>query len=818
MGEGATFGVMLRRYRIAAGLSQEALGEQAGLTAQAISALERGLRRVPYRDTVTMLAAALALSAGESAALEATITRRRGPIISRPLQPLRLLPVAPTPLLGREAEIAAVLTLLHRADVRLLTLTGAGGVGKTRLALVVAQTITPMFAHGVCCVGLAPVAAAADVTGTIARAIGVRESANRSVVESITGYLHDKQLLLVLDNCEHVLTAMPAIATLLAACPRLKVLATSRAALHLRGEQRYPVPPLALPGPATIASAEDLAPYAATALFVARAQAVAPDFAPGREEAIAIATICRRLDGLPLAIELAAARSTLLPPLELLARLERRLPLLTDGPDDLPERHRTLHATLTWSYELLPDAAQAVFRQLAVFSGGCTLVAAEAVGALAVAGGPTVLDLVGVLVDHSLAVRESGHTTRFAFLETVREFAQTQLVQCGEAEAARARHARYFLALAEAAEPALWGGSEQRGWLERLAEDHDNLRAALTWAIGGGDAELGLRLVIPLGWFWFVRGHAAEGRQWLEQALAATPTASAAVRAPALNHLGGLAIQQGDHVGAALLLEESLMLFRSLGDARWIAFTLFRLGQAVRYQGDWQRALTLFEESLTLSARWGEGAIGFRGLALVHLGMLLMDRGDHRRCTGLMEEALALGLQREDRVAIGSALIGQGWIALYSDNGRAETLLDEALTLFRELEHYNGTADALIGLGWVHLHRGDYTHGEALFRECLAVSYAHGGYAHVADNLAGLGAAAAQGGETVRAAQLFGAAERLREIAGPSFYPSGAIYECQLAVTRVQLDEAAWEAAWTRGRNLRLERVVSDVEEESARG
>src|SRR5215204_2591358 len=707
------------------------------------------------------------------------------------------LPVQPTPLVGRERELEEVLALLRSSHVHLLTLTGPGGTGKTRLGLQAAAELTDELEDGVFFVALAPIAAPALVAPTIARTLGLTESGNQPPEELLKGYLRDRQTLLVLDNFEQVLESASLLDEVLSAAPDLKLLITSRTPLRLYGEHEFPVEPLSVPDPKSLPPVESLNQYEAVRLFVERARAVRPDFSLTEENAPAVVEICARLDGLPLAIELAAARIKLLPPRAMLSRLGNRLRLLTGGARNLPERQRTLRSTIEWSYELLDEGERILFARLAVFSGGSTLEAMEAVcdpqGDLPV----DTFEGVSSLLDKSLLRREEGQggEPRFVMLETIHEYASERLEEQRVAESIKRAHAEYSLALAEEAEPGLWG-PEDAAWLDRLEQEHDNMRAALSWSLEYEEAELALRLGGALRWFWRTRGYHGEGRRWLEAVLGKDWGAAAEARARALEGVGWLASDQGDLDRAQAAAEEGLKLTTEagLGDVVVADFQNV-LGEAVgRQRGDYEWAAELLEESLALHRE----ARDTRGVAwsLGNLANASGDRGDHERAKELYEEGLALSRELGGAELLGAYLISLGYVFLLEgDLERATALNEEAVELYRKRGHRGRLQAALDNLGWAALVRGDHQRAEALHEESLMLCKELGDKLIGSESIEGLACAAAAKGEAERAAILFGAAEALREAVGYQQTPrERSLREPYLTTARSRVGEAAWRS------------------------
>jgi predicted ATPase len=706
------------------------------------------------------------------------------------------LPTWLTPLVGRQREIAEVQGILGADEARIVTLTGPGGTGKTRLAIAAADGLAERFRDGVWFVDLAPLADPSLVASTIAAALGLRERASETVSDGLRGHLEPREALLVLDNFEQVLGAAPLVAELLTACPRLHVLATSREPLRIRGEREYPVSPLPLPD--------------AIALFVARARAVKPGFAAGDEAEPVVAEICARLDGLPLAIELAAARARLLPPGAMLARLERRLQLVTSGARDLPARQQTLRRTLDWSHDLLSPEEQQLFARLAVFVGGRTLEAIEAVcnhdGALA----DGVLDGVDSLVGKNLLRQEEGADgePRLLFLETIHEYARERLAASGEAAVLGRAHAGYFLALAEAAKPELTGPDQER-WLARLMEEHDNLRAALAWARDEGESELWLRLAGALWRFWELRFHLREGRAWLEGALAADEGAPSAVRARALNGAANLTWLQGDLAHGAAWQEEALALFRAAGDRLGTAWALNDLANIVDEQGEFTRAAALYEESLVLSREIG--AAWEEACALHNLGLMANRVEDYPRAAALLDDAVVRWARLGDEVARARSLDAASQVARrQGDLDRALALGEEGLTLRRRFGDRNGVAVSLANLGWTMLERGDGPAAAASFREALPLHLEAGHRQRIAGCLTGLATLAAGQGRPAQAARLLGAADELDRAVGAVRSPARQRrHERLVADVAAALPGDAFAAAWAAGGALSPEQAVA---------
>jgi predicted ATPase len=720
------------------------------------------------------------------------------------------LPPQPTPLVGRERELEQVRELLLSPEVRLLTFIGPGGTGKTRLALQAAADLLEEFEDGVFFVSLAAMSDPQLFLPTVATTLGVKESSEKPLEESLKEYLRETELLLLLDNFEQVLEAAPAVSGLLSAAPHLKVLATSRTPLRLYGGREYPVPPLSVPDPRRVPTVEALTHYEAVRLFIESARALKPDFTITNESAPAVAEICARLDGLPLAIELAAARIRMLPPKALLARLGNRLKLLTGGAHDLPERQRTLRGAIEWSYDLLEESEKTLFGRLSVFAGGRTL---EAIEAVCDAEGDLPVDAfegVYSLLEKNLLRQEEEleGEPRFVMLETIHELAREKLEESSEAETFKRAHAEYFLALAEQAETEL-KGPNQLEWRELLEAELDNMRTALSWALEGADAELGLRLAAALWRFWTDRSYFDEAHRWLEEALAKNSEAPTAARAKVLNGLGFLAGFRGNLAREKALREEALALSRKIGDQEGAAYSLHQLGQVSYFQGNFEAAQQAFEESLALYREledaWGS-ALALRGLAVG-----VFEQGEFEKGEALLEETLALSRELEDQLGIQNCLVHLGRAAmLRRDFERAETHFKEGLALGRRVKDDYGTTACLLSLGLLAIRRGDHEQAEALLTEALALSREFGDTISIADCLIGFSEVSGTRGDVLRAARLWSAAEALYEVSGyarPALERS--LHEPYREAARSQLDEATWNQAWEEGRAMALEEAVS---------
>ncbi len=733
------------------------------------------------------------------------------------------LPIQLTSFVGREQEIAAVCALLRRPAIRLLTLIGPGGVGKTRLSLQVITSLANELDDQICFISLMETSDPKLVVPTIAKVLGLQELGSHPILEALKAFLKEKRLLLVLDNLEQVIDAAPALANLLEECSSLKILATSRAILRVSGEYTFYVPPLALPDLTQLPAKEELLQYSAITLFLERTRTILPEFILNEGNSRIIAEICTHLDGLPLAIELAVPRLKLLSLQTLLERLDHRFQVLTHGMRDAPGRHQTLQNTLEWSYRLLNPEEQQLFRFLSVFVGGCTLQGIEIAWELTgyQQEKELLLEDVASLLDKSMLYRstQEAEEPRLFMLRTIREYGLQRLTLTGELEQIQWAHALYYLRLAEEAEPQL-KGPHPRPWLDRMQREHDNLREAFCFLIARAaretnkETEMALRLGKALERFWIIGGHVKEGRDLLEQTLKRrNPRVPSLLRGQALCVIATLARYQGDFSYAVAVGEESLAIFRELGDPAGITGSLYRLGYIAWMRGDPITARTYFEECLPISGKeaWREECKDARSETLYYFASMAFFQGDAQIAHPLVEESLNLSRELDDQYNIAAALGLLGWISLLQEDVTgALALQEESLIACRELGNQRGIAHTLSALGEIAYVMGNFAQACEHYEKSLTLLTQLDDRLMITIYLECLARVAVALDEVIWATHLLSTASAVRQIMGTSATPLESVSGEQILSTLHDLlDEHVFATAWVEGQVMSPEQAIA---------